>query len=89
MPEAWWQLYHDAADEDVLVPVRDLPESARPGALAHFDLESMKVTDVYDFADGSLVAADVRAPHRPRHRARRRLRRRARAPRIRPKEVQV
>ncbi|MEZ5145491.1 MAG: carotenoid oxygenase family protein, partial [Acidimicrobiales bacterium] len=62
VPEAWWQLYHDAADDDVLVPVRDLPETARPGALAHFDLESMKVTDVYDFADGSFPSPPTFVP---------------------------
>lgn len=47
----WWRLYGDA-DLNCVVAPSDLPDSPRPGALARFDLESMKVVELFTFDDG-------------------------------------
>lgn len=52
VPQEWWDLYGDGALAHVVHP-EDLPGDGRPGALAHFDLETMKVTEVHAFADGA------------------------------------
>lgn len=62
VPEDWWRLYHDAPADASLVPPDELPSSFRPGALAHFDLESMKVTDVYEFDDGAFPSPPTFVP---------------------------
>ncbi len=60
IPQAWWSLYGDATDG--LVAPAELPESAIPGALGSFDLESMKVAEVWSFPDGSFASPPTFVP---------------------------
>jgi hypothetical protein len=55
--ETWWKLYADAGLH-ALVDPQELPEKVRPGALARFDRDSMKVAEVYEFEPGTF-------PHPP------------------------
>jgi len=61
--EAWWKLYVESGNT-ALVPLPELPTTAKPGALAHFDLESMKVTEVFEFADGAFPSPPTFVPRR-------------------------
>lgn len=60
IPEAWWRLYGDAGDG--IVAPADLPEQALPGTLARFDLESMKVAEVWSYADGAFPSPPTFVP---------------------------
>jgi carotenoid cleavage dioxygenase-like enzyme len=60
IPETWWRLYHDATDG--AVAPADLPEDAVPGSLARFDLESMKVAEVWPYADGAFPSPPTFVP---------------------------
>lgn len=56
VPETWWRLYGDA--DDGLVAPGELPDTVRPGALATFDLEAMKVSQLLEYEGGAF-------PHPP------------------------
>ena len=73
IPEEWWRLYADAGLAHIVDP-HDLPADTRPGALAHFDLESHKVADVWEYEGGAFPSPPTFVPRRERGRARRRLR---------------
>lgn len=60
VPEAWWQLYGDATDG--IVAPADLPDHPLPGNLARFDLESMKVAEVWSYPDGSFPTPPTFVP---------------------------
>jgi carotenoid cleavage dioxygenase-like enzyme len=60
IPEAWWQLYAGATDG--AVAPADLPDDAVPGSLARFDLESMKVAEVWSYADGAFPSPPTFVP---------------------------
>lgn len=59
--QEWWDLYGDGALEHVVDP-DELPADGRPGALAHFDLESMKVSEVFEFDDGAFPSPPTFVP---------------------------
>ena len=61
--EEWWRLYGEAGLTCV-VPPAELPVAARPGALAHFDLESMKVAEVFHYEDGAFPSPPQFVPRR-------------------------
>jgi len=68
VPESWWRLYGDVPDAEALVPPRALPAEAKPGALACVDLESMKVAQLYAYADGAFPHPPTFVPKRaPKH----------------------
>ena len=58
--EEWWRLYGDATDG--LVAPSDLPSSPQPGTLSRFDLESMKVAEVWDYPDGEFPSPPTFVP---------------------------
>jgi all-trans-8'-apo-beta-carotenal 15,15'-oxygenase len=57
----WWDLYVSSGNTAV-VGFDDLPVSARPGALASFDLDTMKVDAVYEFASGAFPSPPTFVP---------------------------
>lgn len=61
VPERWWALYGDGANTAIVSP-DELPDEPRPGALAHFDLESMKVTEVFAYEGGAFPAPPTFVP---------------------------
>lgn len=61
VPEEWWRLYGDGSKRCLVDPA-DLPVEGRPGALAHFDLQAMKVTDVFAYADGAFPSPPTFVP---------------------------
>lgn len=60
VPATWWDLYGDATDG--LVAPGDLPEQAIPGSVARIDLESMKVAEVWTYADGAFPSPPTFVP---------------------------
>jgi len=60
IPEEWWQLYGSATD-GVVAP-GDLPDHAIPGSLARFDLESMKVAEVWSYDPGTFPSPPTYVP---------------------------
>jgi len=60
VPESWWRLYGDATD-GVVAP-DDLPDRAIPGSLARFDLEAMKVAEVWSYEDGAFPSPPTFVP---------------------------
>jgi carotenoid cleavage dioxygenase-like enzyme len=60
VPEEWWRLYGGATDG--IVAPEDLPEEAIAGSLARFDLESMKVAEVWSYADGAFPSPPTFVP---------------------------
>lgn len=60
VPEAWWRLYGDATD-GVVAP-EDLPDYPIPGSLARFDLEAMKVAEVWSYDDGAFPSPPTFVP---------------------------
>lgn len=67
LPEDWWRLYGDGTLPDgsprhCLVPPAELPEEGRPGAIAHFDLTSMKVDEVWTFEGGAFPSPPTFVP---------------------------
>ena len=60
IPEEWWRLYGTATD-GVVAPA-DLPDEAIPGSLSRFDLESMKVAEVWSYADGAFPSPPTFVP---------------------------
>ena len=63
IPETWWKLYADAGLACIVDP-HDLPTDTRPGALAHFDLESHKVTAVHEYEGGAFPSPPTFVPRR-------------------------
>lgn len=61
IPSSWWDLYGDGALEHLVAPA-DLPTEPVPASLTRFDLESMKVTDVVTFPDGSFASPPTFVP---------------------------
>lgn len=61
VPDEWRRLYGDGALEHLVAPA-DLPDRAVPGALVRYDLESMKVAEVYEFPDGSFASPPTFVP---------------------------
>jgi carotenoid cleavage dioxygenase-like enzyme len=67
LPADWWRLYGDGTLPDgsprhCLVPPDQLPEEGRPGAIAHFDLRSMKVDEVWTFEGGAFPSPPTFVP---------------------------
>lgn len=60
VPEAWWQLYGDATDG--IVAPADLPTEPIAGSLSRIDLESMKVAEVWSYADGAFPSPPTFVP---------------------------
>lgn len=60
VPETWWRLYGDA--EDGVVAPGDLPDHVVPGSLARFDLEAMKVAEVWSYEDGAFPSPPTFVP---------------------------
>ncbi len=58
--EEWWRLYSDAAD-GVVAPT-SLPAEPRPGTLSRFDLESMKVAEVWEYPAGEFPSPPTFVP---------------------------
>ncbi len=63
IPSTWWDLYGDGALEHLVAPA-DLPTEPVPASLTRFDLESMKVTDVFAFPGGSFASPPTFVPRR-------------------------
>ena len=61
IPSTWWDLYGDGALEHLVAP-DDLPTEPVAASLARFDLESMKVTDVYPFPAGAFASPPTSCP---------------------------
>ncbi len=62
--EQWWRLYENAGNEH-LVDLADLPGEGRPGALAHFDLQSGKVAGVFAYEEpGTFPSPPTFVPRR-------------------------
>lgn len=55
IPAEWWRLYADAG-LNCVVPPAELPTAPIPGALARFDLDSMKVVELFTFDDGAFAS---------------------------------
>lgn len=60
IPEEWWRLYGDATD-GVVAP-GDLPDHPIPGSLARYDLEAMKVAEVFSYEDGAFPSPPTYVP---------------------------
>lgn len=60
VPEEWWRLYGSATD-GVVAP-DDLPTEPIPGSLARFDLEAMKVAEVWSYEDGAFPSPPTFVP---------------------------
>ncbi|MDQ2677274.1 MAG: carotenoid oxygenase family protein [Actinomycetota bacterium] len=58
--EEWWRLYGTA--EDGVVAPGELPDRALPGTLSRFDLESMKVAEVWEYPDGEFPSPPTFVP---------------------------
>ena len=58
--EEWWRLYGEA--EDGVVAPRSLPTHAMPGTLSRFDLESMKVAEVWEYPAGEFPSPPTFVP---------------------------
>ncbi len=72
--QEWWDLYEDT-DNEHFVPLEELPVDGRPGAVAHFDLESKKVVGVYEYTEpGAFPSPPTFVPRRDPQRPQRRLR---------------
>lgn len=63
--QEWWDLY-EHSDNEHLVSLDELPANGRPGAIAHFDLESRKVTEVFSYEDGAFPSPPTFVPRRDR-----------------------
>jgi hypothetical protein len=63
--QEWWDLY-EHSDNEHLVSLDELPATGRPGAIAHFDLESRKVTEVFSYEDGAFPSPPTFVPRRDR-----------------------
>lgn len=61
VPQEWWRLYGDGGKAHLVAPA-DLPAEGRPGALAHFDLQAMKVGDVWTYDDGAFPSPPTFVP---------------------------
>ncbi len=61
IPQSWWDLYAPSGNT-ALVPIDQLPPEGRPGGIAHFDLESMKVVDVYTYEGGAFPSPPTFIP---------------------------
>lgn len=59
----WWALYGEG-DNTALVPPSDLPDRPRPGSLARFDLDAMKVDQVWEMELGSFPTPPTFVPRR-------------------------
>lgn len=60
VPEEWWRLYGDATD-GVVAPA-DLPTTPIPGSLSRVDLEAMKITEVFSYANGAFPSPPTFVP---------------------------
>ncbi|MFA9563536.1 MAG: carotenoid oxygenase family protein [Acidimicrobiales bacterium] len=63
IPSTWWDLYGDGALEHLVAP-EDLPTEPVAASLSRFDLESMKVTDVFSFPSGAFASPPTFVPRR-------------------------
>lgn len=61
LPESWWRLYGGGEVASIVAP-DDLPADGRPGAIAHFDLQAMKVTEVYTYDGGAFPSPPTFVP---------------------------
>lgn len=61
--ETWWKLYGEAGLR-CLVPPAELPSEVVPAALARFDLDAMKVAEVWTYADGAFPSPPQFVPRR-------------------------
>jgi carotenoid cleavage dioxygenase-like enzyme len=61
LTDEWWRLYATGGNTALVEPA-DLPDAPKPGALAHVDLESMKVTEVYAFENGEFPSPPTFVP---------------------------
>lgn len=52
VPEEWWRLYGEAGLEALVQPA-DLPTDPIAAALTRFDLDAMKVVEVWPYAEGA------------------------------------
>ncbi len=62
--EEWWGLYGQAGLNSLVDPA-DLPTDAVPASLARFDLDAMKVAEVWPFTDGAFASPPQFVPRRP------------------------
>lgn len=62
VPETGWELYRDYAN--AVVPMDSLPTSDIPGALARFDLDAMRVSDVHRYPRGTFPHPPTFVPRR-------------------------
>lgn len=60
VPQQWWDLY-GAATDGIVAP-SELPDHAIPASLSRIDLESMKVAEVYSYADGAFPSPPTFVP---------------------------
>ncbi|MCX7621391.1 MAG: carotenoid oxygenase family protein [Acidimicrobiales bacterium] len=63
LSQEWWTLYAGSGNT-ALVPLDELPDRPRPGALARFDLDAMKVDQVWEFDGGSFPTPPTFVPRR-------------------------
>ena len=63
MTEAWWKLYGEAGLR-CLVPPAELPSEVVPAALARFDLDAMKVAEVWTYDEGAFPSPPQFVPRR-------------------------
>lgn len=60
VPQQWWDLYQGATDG--IVAPDELPSTAVPGTLARFDLENLKVAEVFEYTNGSFPSPPTFVP---------------------------
>ena len=63
VPEEWWKLY-GSGDSNCLVPPDQLPEQPVPAALTRFDLDAMKLVELWAYEDGAFPSPPQFVPRR-------------------------
>lgn len=61
--EEWWKLY-GSGDLAALVPPAELPSGPVPAALTRFDLEAMKLTEIWTYQHGAFPSPPQFVPRR-------------------------
>ena len=63
VPEEWWRLY-GSGESNCLVPPDQLPDEPVPAALARFDLDAMKLVELWSYQDGAFPSPPQFVPRR-------------------------
>lgn len=63
IPEEWWRLYGEAGLNSIVDP-SELPTTAIPAALTRFDLDEMKLAEIWTYEDGGFPSPPQFVPRR-------------------------